>query len=176
MKTLHRFCATAFIAASLTFSSCSSDDGGGGSSTPNGTYIKATVDGAAFQTLEIQGQSLATALKTGTGSGTLIMIQGSGDMNGSQTMVINMMGITGIGTYDVNADSDGTTLAFVESGSTTSYDTSNCAGATGTLNITHYDDTKVEGTFSFVGKVDEDCSMSKTITNGSFRGVYMQSN
>ncbi|HEU0135887.1 MAG TPA: hypothetical protein VFQ50_01210, partial [Flavobacterium sp.] len=73
-------------------------------------------------------------------------------------------------------DSDGTTLAYIETGNSMSYDTSNCAGATGTITITAYDDTKVEGTFSFVGKVDEDCNMTKTVTNGSFRGVYMQSN
>jgi hypothetical protein len=57
----------------------------------------------------------------------------------------------------------------------TPYNSLNCENTNGTLEITFMDDTKIEGTFSFVGKEvkeDETCDGgTKNVTNGSFRLV-----
>ena len=150
--------------------SCSSDDNGGsGGSTPNGTYIKGTVDGTQFVTYSVQGFSAGVATSINSGASRMINITGSNDMNGTTSFTINLMGINSTGTYQINPDSD-SVMAFV---SGVSYDTSNCAGATGTINITTLNDTKIEGTFNFTGKDDENCSATKTVTAGSFRGEFM---
>jgi len=166
------------LAVSLVFlAACSGDDDNNtpapGPATPNGTYLSGKINGTSWQSLEIQGQSLAVAVSTGEGAGRLIMINGSGDMSGTDSMVINLLGINSPGTYPISPDTD-SVLAYVNTSSNTRYDTSDCSGATGTVTITTINDTKVEGTFSFVGKVDEDCAQQKTVTEGSFRGVFMQ--
>jgi hypothetical protein len=176
MKAIKLIGKCLFLSLSMLALSCSSSDddgGGGGGSTPSGTYIKAKVDGTQYVTYNIQGFSAGVATSSGSGSGRLIMITGGNDMNGNTAFSINLLGINATGTYDIGPDSD-STLAFVMTGgSGVSYDTSNCAGATGTINITTLNDTKVEGTFSFTGKDDENCTDSKSVTSGSFRGEFM---
>ncbi|HEY0092176.1 MAG TPA: DUF6252 family protein [Flavobacterium sp.] len=178
MKAFKSLTKFSVVAVFLIVAGCSSDDDDNNTptptpSTPNGTYLKGKVDGTSWQSLELQGQSLAVAVTSGEGTGRLIMINGSGDINGSDSMVINLLGIDAPGTYTINSDSD-SVLAYVNTATETSYDTSDCSGATGTVTITTINTTKVEGTFSFVGKVDEDCSQTKTIAEGQFRGVFMQ--
>lgn len=175
MKAFKSFGKIGVIAMALALSvACSSDDnGGGGGGTGSGSYIKGKVDGVQFKNLEIQGVSSAIATSTGVGDQRLIMMSGS-DME-TNTMTIIMLGINSTGTYEIDATDDGNVLAWIPSGQI-SYDTSNCDGASGTLKITKLTDTTVEGTFDFVGKDDENCSATKTITSGSFRGVFMQSN
>jgi hypothetical protein len=55
----------------------------------------------------------------------------------------------------------------------TTYSSDICTNTNGTLQVTHSDATKIEGTFSFTGKEvreGEDCSGgTKNVTNGSFR-------
>jgi hypothetical protein len=98
------------------------------------------------------------------------MINGSGDMSGNTAMAVNLIGIDAEGTYPLNSDSD-SVVAYLENQQ--SYDTSDCSGATGTLTITEINSEKVEGTFSLTGKLDDNCAQSKSITEGSFRGVFM---
>lgn len=167
---------TSALAALLVFSaallSCSDDDGAAAAaSLPDGTYIMGKVDGTQFQS-SIMGQSTAIATRQGTGDGTLITVQGTA--MDTSTLLVATMGITTTGTYTVDMEDDGTVMAYFSANSNISYDTSDCSGATGTLNITHLDAEKIEGTFSFTGKDDENCSNTKAITEGSFRGIFMQ--
>lgn len=175
MKAVKLIGKCLFLSLSMVVLSCSSDDDGGssGGSVPNGTYIKAKVDGTQYVTYNIQGFSAGVATSTGSGAGRLIMVTGSNDMGGETAFSVNLVGINATGEYQIGPDSD-STLAFVlTGGSGVSYDTSDCAGATGTINITTLNDTKVEGTFSFTGKDDENCTDSKSITSGSFRGEFL---
>jgi hypothetical protein len=170
MKAIKLIGKCLFVSLSMLVLSCSSDDNGdGGESTPDGTFIEGMVDGTQYTTYNIQGTSVGVAMSTGSGSGRLIMISGSNDMNGTTSFSINLLGINSTGTYQINPDSD-SVLAFV---SGVSYDTSNCSGATGTINITTLNDNEIEGTFDFTGKDDENCSASKSVTSGSFRGEFM---
>lgn len=170
MKTLKTLGKLGIVTVSLFFAACSSDGGGSGVGGGSGSFIKGKVDGSSFETLSIQGQSTVAAMRTGTGDQTIVTVSGSSSE--LKSMYISTIGITEPGTYEIGPDS-ASVLAFVDSNTQVSYDTSNCDQATGTLKITTLTDTKVEGTFNFVGKVDENCTQTKTITNGSFRGVFM---
>lgn len=170
MKKIFTSGIAIFSLIALTFVSCGDDDaqGNNNNTLPDGTYIMGKVDGTNFSS-EVMGHSTAIATRQGTGGDTFISVQGS--TMEANTMVIVMHGITATGTYTIDAE-DESVLSYFSAANSVSYDTSNCSGATGTLNITHLDESKVEGTFNFVGKDDENCSQSKTITEGSFRGIF----
>jgi len=169
-QTLKAFGKTGLMAVLFLLAACSDDSNSSGSGGSD-SFIKGKVDNVQFNSLEIQGQSLAVATTSGTGASRLIIVTGS-DMD-QNTMSVIMLGIDEVGEYTIDTNDDGSVLAYIPANST-SHDTSNCDGATGTLNITTINEERVVGTFSFVGKDDENCSASKTVTNGSFRGVFLQ--
>jgi len=122
------------------------------------------------------GQSTAITSRTGTGSTGLITVSGSTvditNPTSSKTIVISLLGITAAGTYALNAGSNSVLAYAVGSGSTgIAYVTGNCTGATGSVTVTSLSTTKIEGTFSFIGK-NELCTVTKSITAGTFRGIF----
>lgn len=173
MKTISKLSVLVLLTATI-FTSCSSDDGGG-SALPSGSYVKASIDGADFQSTE---QLTVSAYSTGN-----LVIQGS-LMDGT-TISLNLGAIDHsleTGVYNVNAtnnfDVNFGSCNFMKlvNMSAVAYNSVNCENATGTIEITYIDETKVEGTFSFVGKevkADETCNGGTvSITNGSFRGIF----
>lgn len=164
----------AFVAATALLISCSDDDGGstGGGNVPaTGTYINAKVGGDQFETMSIQGITTGAAAKSGSGESTYITISASSQ--DTNTMVITMVGVTETGTYQLGPDSQ-TFVAFADTGSDMAYHSSaDCANVSGEIKVTHYSDEKIEGTFTYTG-ADDDCTGTKNVTNGKFRGVYMQ--
>jgi hypothetical protein len=169
MKSIKKLSAVVALVMLAIFSSCSSSSSDGGGSPVSGSYVTAKVDGAAFTTV-ISGVSAASASRTGTGADTLIMVLGSNLATNSVS--INLYGITATGTYTLNSSSD-SVLSYVDSASSAAYGTGICEGSTGTITITYLDATKIEGTFSFTGKDGEDCAAAaKTVTEGAFRGVF----
>ena len=172
MKAFKSISKLVLIALTVVLSSCSKDSDSSSSNpvTPSGSYITATVDGASFSTT-IAGVSTVNGSRSGTGEFTLIQVLGA-DLN-SNSIAINLFGITTTGTYTLNADSD-SVIAFTPPTGGAAYGTGGCAGATGTINVTFLDNTKIEGTFSFTGKDVDNCATSavKTVTNGSFRCVF----
>jgi Family of unknown function (DUF6252) len=173
MKTFKTISKVALIALTVILSSCSKDSSSSSSTpaTPSGSYILATVDGASFSTT-IAGISTASGSRSGSGASTLIQVVGA-DIN-SNSIAMNLFGITTTGTYTLNADSD-SVIAFTPPTGGAAYGTGGCAGASGTMNVTFIDNTKIEGTFSFTGKDVDNCATSatKTVTNGSFRCVFV---
>jgi len=171
MRTIYKT-AMVLIAATTLLTSCSDDDGG--STNPNvpttGSYISATVAGASFETLSQQGFNAASSTKQVIGDDTFITITATSA--GTNSMVITLMNVTGEGTYDVGPSSDNAVAYFDTATETAFASSADCAGAEGELKVTHYSDEKIEGTFTFTGKNDDDCSQSKNVTNGSFRGIY----
>ena len=166
--------AFVFLAAMTLLTSCSDDSGSNtdnGDIPETGTYINAKIDGDLFETMSIQGFTTGAASKTGIGDQTLVTISAvDPDTN---TMVIALMGVTGTGTYDIGPETE-SVVSYVDTATETAFNSSeDCTGATGELKVTHYSDEKIEGTFTFTGKND-DCSGSKNVTNGKFRGVFMQ--
>lgn len=176
MKTIKKFGIALLVVTSI-LTSCSSDDSSGGSgfSGPaTGTFIKAKAAGSNFLA---EGQ-----LAVGNYSNGALVLTGSsttGKNIGIQ--LYSMTSSLAVGTYNMNATQDGNVstgnLQFTDVNmstfAVTPYSSVNCDNATGTLEITFIDATKIEGTFSFVGKEvmeSEACTGgTKNITNGSFR-------
>lgn len=176
MKTAKKFGWAAFLALSLSLTACSgSDDSGSSSSSSASTYINAKVDGTAFKTLVVSGHPFGVAARSGTGESTLISVTGSSaeSLTAQNVKTINMtlIGITAPGTYTFGPESS-STLAYVDSALGLSWDTSNCSGATAQVVVTTLNATKIEGTFTFTGKDDENCSSQKVVTEGKFRGTF----
>lgn len=170
MKTIYKT-AVSLIAAMAVLTSCSGDDNNTSVNVPStGTYISANVGGANFETLSQQGFNAASATKQVIGDHTFITITAASANTNS--MVITLMDVTATGTYDIGPASENA-VAFFDTPTETAFSSNaDCTGATGELKVTQYSDTKIEGTFTFTGKSDDDCSQSKTVTNGQFRGEY----
>lgn len=175
MNTFKSISKLVLVGLTVLLSSCSKDDDNSSPTPANlaptsGSYITAKVDGADFSSV-IFGVSTATANRIGTGEDTMIIVLG-GDL-ATNSISINLMGISAPGTYPLNPSLDGTAIGYVSSNAAASWDTGNC-DASGTLTVTALDNTKIEGTFSFVGKNGENCTAAaKNITNGAFRGVFV---
>lgn len=180
MKTIKKLGLVLSLAIATILSSCSKDSNGGSSLAipATGSYINAKIDGADFTTV-IAGQSAATAVRNDNAGMTSILIGGSSvnmsDMTNSKTISLSLNGITAAGTYTLNSTNTESVLLYTIMNTTTqaqaTYTTSECTGANGTVTISSISATKIEGTFSFTGK-DDACTGTKTITNGTFRGVF----
>lgn len=175
MKNFNKLSAILLMSLSVLSISCSSDsDGGGGSGPATGGFIKAKVAGDNFQSDDMT--------TVGTYNSGAMVLQGT-TLDG-KSVTIQLYAIDGsleTGTYNMNAtnESDAYTGSLnyaavnLSTFTTQSYNSVNCENATGTLEITFIDATKIEGKFSFVGKevkIDETCDgATKNVTNGSFR-------
>jgi len=161
----------------LVLASCSKDDDNNANPvvpTPipaNTSFITATVDGAAFTSI-LFGTSIASASRSGSGNMTLIQVLGSNFS--ADNIALNLLGITETGTYTIDPSLDGSVMAFTPGTGGFAYSTGECSGSGGTLVVTAIDNTKIEGTFSFTGKDVDHCetSATKTVTNGTFKGVF----
>ena len=177
MKTIKKLSLMLAIAFATILTSCGGDNEGSSIAIPaTGSYINAKVDGADFTTV-IAGQSAATASRSDSGGTTTILVGGSSvslsDITSQKNIAISLNGITATGTYPINTNSGSAFIyTLLSSGSTISYATGDCANATGSVTITTLNATTIEGTFNFVGKRQEACSESKSVTNGSFRGMF----
>lgn len=171
MKTIKNFSWVSFAFLTLLFTACSSDDNGGSTSSSLDTYITAKVDGVAFKNT-ISG----VAMKNGTGEMSLITIQCANASSLAdqqfESIHVILVGISATGTYPVNSGTNNT-LAYIENHTTNnSWDTGDCEGVSGTITVTKLTATVVEGTFSFTGANDENCSDTKVITEGKFKGTF----
>jgi hypothetical protein len=134
--------------------------------TPQGSYIRATIDGKEFST-NVDG--IETVVVTNLyGS-----IQITGTNSIGDVIQLNLDEVTVPGTYTVNNDS-ASLLVYSDFNNTKEYGTGPCDDASGTVVVTAITDTKIEGTFMFTGREFEDCSSAKTVSNGSFRGVFTE--
>ncbi len=172
MKTFKTFSKLALVVFAVIITSCSKDDAPAQIQVPAiGNYITAKVDGADFSTT-IFGVSTANGSRSGSGDFTLIQVLGA-DIN-SNSIAINLLGITTTGTYTLDGNSD-SVIAYTPPTAGAAYGTGGCAGAIGTITVSYLDSAKIEGTFSFTGKDVDNCATSatKTVTNGSFRCVFV---
>lgn len=170
MKKFQYLGKTVILLLAIAFATaCSSDDGGSGTGGSSGSYIHAKVDGSSFKA-EVMDHSTVIALRMDSGDGILVQLSGA-DAN-ANAMNIILFGITEPGTYDIGPDSD-SVLAYLGN-SNQSFDTGECAGATGTVTITEISETKVKGTFQFTGKSEENGCSAKTISEGKFQGIFTE--
>jgi len=162
MKAIKKINLVLILVAAIIASSCTSNDVV--ETLTGGNYVKATIDGSSYSSLT------ASAIKTGTGAGTTIIIIGVGPT--AQNMNMTLIGINAKGTYALSESSD-SVLSYIDPkdlGAT--FGTGGC-GATGTITVTTLDATKIEGTFNFTGKNISNCdTAAKNITNGSFSVAF----
>ncbi len=177
MKTIKQvgFALTLFLGAVMSSCSSSSSDGGGGFSGPTtGTFLKANVAGTSILA---EGQFAAGAYQSGN-----LAIQGTSTSGKSVDIQLYALdGSLEVGTYNVSASNNEEvyvgSLSLIDVNTSTftstTYNSLFCENASGTVQITFIDNTKIEGTFSFTGKEvkeNEDCSGgTKNVTEGSFR-------
>lgn len=174
MKTIKRIGLVALTALTVLITSCSGDEGGSGPSTSNlDTYVNATVAGVPFETFSIQGVSLGTASKDGSFVTVSGIAKASATSTDSKVITIALMNVTGTGTITLNANSNNGVLSYFDSATNKSWDSGNCDAGTATVNVTTLTATKIEGTFTFTGVNDDNCSDTKAVTNGTFRGTFM---
>lgn len=176
MKNFKTMGLTAFAALSLMLTSCGSDDGGE-SAGPVGstldTYVSAKVDGVNFETFAIQGFSLGTASRDGSFVTVTGISQESATATEQKVITIALMDVTGPGTYTLNANTNAGVISYFETATDKSWDSGNCDAGTATIVVTTFNDTKIEGTFTFTGADGDNCSSTKNVTNGEFRGTFM---
>jgi hypothetical protein len=171
MKTLKRIGLLAFTALSLTFVSCG-DTEGSGTGIELDTFINAKVDGSDFKTFAVGNISAGTAVRSGNNVSVIGVAKTAHDATESRTITIVLANITEPGTYNISNTSIGSRLAYYDSVADTTWDTTDCEGAAGTVNVTTLSDAIIEGNFAFTGKDDDDCSSQKVITSGSFKGTF----
>lgn len=164
MKDFKTIGRTVSLAIAMAFAAACSSDDAGGAGGGSGSFLQGKADGSNFKA-EIMGQSTVVAVRNGN------FYQVSGSNADMKNISIGLFNVTGPGTFEAGPDTDNV-LSYFENN--TSYDTSNCDGATGTVTVTVLTEEKIEGTFSFSGKVDDNCAQGKTITEGKFRGVFIQ--
>lgn len=164
MKKIKFVAKTTFLALAISLAAACSSDDAGGSGGGSGSFLTSKVDGDNFKA-EVMGQSTVVAVRNGN------FYQVSGSNAELQNISIGLFNVTDEGVFEVGPDTDNV-LSYFENN--VSYDTSNCDGATGTVTITALTDEKIEGTFSFTGKDDENCTAAKSVTTGKFRGVFLQ--
>ena len=167
MKTLKTIAKTFFIAGILVLlNSCSKDSTTNNVPvSPNNSFVKGKVDGASYSSL------VASCSRLGSGTAAAITILG-GDATGNSITLL-MVGIAAPGTYTVNNVSD-SVLNYSPASGGVAYSTGECSASSGTITVTAVDATHIQGTFSFVGKDTGNCDTgaTKTITEGSFKGIY----
>jgi len=172
MKTITNFAKFGILSMVFFLASCNGDDSNPVTSNvpASGSYITAKVDGSDFSSI-ILGVTTASATRMETGVGTMITVLAADQS--ANSIVINLMGITATGTYTIDPNVD-SVIAYTPVTGGVSYGTGECSGSTGTITITAIDNSKIEGTFSFKGKDANTCptSATKTVTEGSFRGVF----
>ena len=94
----------------------------------------------------------------------------------TESITINLLGITSAGTYALNlANKDTAQLGYTyapSGGTAIGYSTGDCSATTGSLVITSFTATQIEGTFTCTAKKVSTCDVTKTISEGSFKGVF----
>jgi len=163
MKTIFKT-ITVLLIFLLTYS-CGSDDSSSTSPSANDNFIRANVDGIAY---EVTGSALHANIDEGYGLDI-------DSRNSSGTgMDFYIIGDGSVGTYNfstANVTTQGR-LNYRLSGE--NFTTGFCSVSNGTLTITSKTGNTIEGTFSFMGSsMSESCATpsTKTVTNGTFKVV-----
>lgn len=174
MKTIKNSIYTGLIALTLVFAGCSSDDDGGdGGDAALGT-ITAKVDGTTVTTLEM----VTFATLTTVSGASHLQIQGNTGGTTSKAFILQIGGVDGTGTYQIDGSSNISILGIyseitVDPANPTNVETNEWyaphdASVAGEINISELSDTKVVGTFHFTGKNVDGDNSTKEITEGSF--------
>ncbi len=163
MKKLKNTLKVVLLALSLLTISCSKDNDSSSQTPQSGNYINAKINGVQSNSLTV------TPLKIGAGVDRVILLNGPIGTAGN-TLSVTLMGNITTGTFTLNNTSN---ITFGHSDATTQMAyTTDCSSASGSVTITSITANKVVGTFNFIGKDDNNCTSSVTVTEGSFSSTF----
>ena len=182
MKTIKKLSLIVTVTMVTLFSSCSKN-----STTPDpvlpvsGSFITTKINGVNYSSAT-SPLSNTVASKQGSGAGTVVSLLGTMTSNvtaagaTTESITINLLGITTTGTYALTlANKDTAQLGYTyapSGGNAIGYSTGDCSATTGSLVITSFTATQIEGTFTCTAKKVSTCDVTKTISEGSFKGVF----
>ncbi len=102
-----------------------------------------------------------------TAAGTsIVMMQGTD--NSGKGFMLRISTYNGTGTYDLGFTNIANTATFIEGTAVGQQYSTAFQGTSGKITVTVDDGKRLEGTFDFVGKVNN-TSASRTVTNGKFK-------
>lgn len=102
-----------------------------------------------------------------TAAGTsIVMMQGTD--NSGKGFMLRISSYNGTGTYDLGFTNIANTATFIEGISAGQQYSTAYQGTSGKITVTVDDGKRLEGTFEFVGKVNN-TSAARTVTNGKFK-------
>lgn len=182
IKSINKLSVVVALSVASLFSSCSKN-----SATPDpvlpvsGSFITTKINGVNYSSATTP-LSMTVASKQGSGAGTVVSLLGTMTSNvtaagaTTESITINLLGITSAGTYALNlANKDTAQLGYTyapSGGTAIGYSTGDCSATTGSLVITSFTATQIEGTFTCTAKKVSTCDVTKTISEGSFKGVF----
>lgn len=142
---------------SLTFTSCGSDDDDSGSNTTS-SFFQCKIDG---ETYKVTGDNNAFAQKI---SNDLFGIYGNEDPTkpNPKRVYISLIKAPSVGSFEIKDNETGNASILLGS---TLYNSA-FPGGTGSIKIDELTNTRIKGSFSFVGVTP--ASESKKVTEGSF--------
>ncbi len=164
---------TSLILLSVVFSltSCSSDDDGGSGGAAAAGTMKATIDGANYQSSEM----LSSANKVSAGGGSTFTLLGN--TNEGKTINLLIQGYEGVGTYEIGGDNFiGVTASYIEVNVNSPADSQTWQApfdetVSGSISVSSDDGQNVQGTFEFTGQSSTNNTFIE-VTNGSFNMDY----
>ncbi|MFC7356626.1 DUF6252 family protein [Jejudonia soesokkakensis] len=165
MKNLKRIALTFFVSVAMI--ACKSDDDAGSGGNAGNGKVQAKVNGSDFES----NRDFTVANQSSSGSSTTVTIQGSDNDGKGIVLVIN--GFEGEGSYDIGGSNTVFVVAtYVEANASNPMNSQTWSApfdstVAGEVNVTSVTSSKIEGTFNFNAKNNNDNSM-RNITEGSF--------
>lgn len=168
MKTIKFFLYLTLTLSLTALTGCDSDDDDDPAPTGNGS-MSATVEGNDWNAnVAVQ----ATYITQG-GTNALTVVGSSDQGEGlSTTISLNLLNVTGTGTIAVDGSNltnlSSASYAIANSTSANDAEVYNSVGNSGQVTITELTETRVSGTFTFVGSEATGGTGTRTITDGEF--------
>lgn len=147
----------------IAFMACTSEDGqdlSGSAEEFSGEVAGVGSISASKDFDTISGTKISAA------GATIVMMQGTD--NSGKGFMLRITTYNGTGTYDLGFTNIANTATFIEGISAGQQYSTAYQGTSGKITVTVDDGKRLEGTFEFVGKVNN-TSAARTVTNGKFK-------
>lgn len=147
----------------IAFMACSSDDG----QDVSGAKEEFTGEVAGVGTISASKDfDTISGTKITAGGTTVIVLQGTD--NSGKGFMLRLTTYNGPGTYDLGFTNIANSATYINGVSAGEMYSTAFQGTSGKITVTADDGKRVEGTFEFVGKVNN-TSSAMTVTNGKFK-------
>lgn len=147
----------------FAFMACSSDDG----QDVSGPEEEFTGEVAGVGTISASKDfDTVSGTKITAGGATIVVLQGTD--NSGKGFMLRFSTYNGPGTYNLGFTNIANTATFIGGTAMGEQYSTSYQGTSGKITVTADESNRIEGTFEFVGKVNN-TSATRTVTNGSFK-------